>query len=53
MTMNPDTGTTSRTLVADGARCSGAASLGRYTDEVEASAAGASRPAQRHEAHDD
>jgi fructose-bisphosphate aldolase class I len=32
------------------ARCNGAASLGRYTDEMEA---GSGRPPQRHEVHDD
>jgi fructose-bisphosphate aldolase class I len=36
--------------LAHRARCNGAASLGRYTDEMEASAAS---PAQRHEVHDD
>jgi fructose-bisphosphate aldolase class I len=35
------------------ARCNGAASLGRYTDEMEASSAGAGRPAPRHGRHDD
>jgi fructose-bisphosphate aldolase class I len=35
------------------ARCNGAASLGRYTDDMEASSAGAGSPAQRHELHDD
>ena len=36
--------------LAHRARCNGAASLGRYTDEMEASPAS---PAQRHEVHDD
>ena len=35
------------------ARCNGAASLGRYTEDMEESAAGAGGPAQRHEVHDD
>jgi fructose-bisphosphate aldolase class I len=35
------------------ARCNGAASLGRYTDQMEAIQAGAGGPAQRHDAHDD
>jgi len=35
------------------ARCDGAASLGRYTDQMEAIPAGADRPAQRHDVHDD
>jgi fructose-bisphosphate aldolase class I len=36
--------------LAHRARCNGAASLGRYTDEMEATPAS---PAQRHEVHDD
>ena len=35
------------------ARCNGAASLGRYTDELETTSAGAGGPARRHDAHDD
>ncbi len=35
------------------ARCNGAASLGTYTDEMEARAAGAGSPAHRREWHDD
>jgi fructose-bisphosphate aldolase class I len=35
------------------ARCNGAASLGRYTEDMEASAARAGGPAQRHEVHHD
>src|SRR4030095_3589029 len=35
------------------ARCNGAASLGQYTDEMEASAPRVGGPAQRHDAHDD
>ncbi len=35
------------------ARCNGAASLGTYTDEMEASSAGAGSPAHRREWHDD
>jgi fructose-bisphosphate aldolase class I len=44
---------TAQEALSHRARCNGAASLGRYTDAMEASAAGADRPAQRHEAHDD
>jgi fructose-bisphosphate aldolase, class I len=35
------------------ARCNGAASLGQYTDEMEASSPRVGGPAQRHDAHDD
>jgi fructose-bisphosphate aldolase class I len=35
------------------ARCNGAASLGRYSEEMETSSAGAGDPAQRHDVHDD
>ena len=35
------------------ARCNGAASLGRYTEDMEGSVAGAGGPAHRHDAHDD
>jgi fructose-bisphosphate aldolase, class I len=35
------------------ARCNGAASLGRYTDDMEASSPRLGDPAQRHDAHDD
>ncbi len=41
---------TSQQALLHRARCNGAASLGRYTDEMEASSAS---PAQRHEVHDD
>jgi fructose-bisphosphate aldolase, class I len=34
-------------------RCNGAASLGRYTDEMEASSPRVGGPGQRHDAHDD
>jgi fructose-bisphosphate aldolase class I len=34
-------------------RCNGAASLGRYTDEMEASSPRVGGPEQRHDAHDD
>jgi fructose-bisphosphate aldolase class I len=35
------------------AKCNRAASLGRYTDEMEAISAGAGSPAQRHDVHED
>jgi fructose-bisphosphate aldolase class I len=35
------------------ARCNGAASLGRYTNQMEAIPLGAGGPAQRHDVHDD
>jgi len=35
------------------ARCNGAASLGRYTNQMEAIPVGAGGPAQRHDVHDD
>jgi fructose-bisphosphate aldolase class I len=41
---------TAQEALSHRARCNGAASLGRYTDEMEASSAS---PAQRHEVHDD
>ena len=41
---------TAQEALSHRARCNGAASLGRYTDEMEASPAS---PAQRHEVHDD
>src|SRR5512138_2690575 len=41
---------TAQEALSHRARCNGAASLGRYTDEMEASAA---NPAQRHDVHDD
>ena len=41
---------TSQDALSCRARCNGAASLGRYTDDMEASSAS---PAQRHEVHDD
>jgi fructose-bisphosphate aldolase, class I len=39
--------------LAHRARCNGAASLGRYADELETISAGAGSPARRHDAHDD
>jgi fructose-bisphosphate aldolase class I len=41
---------TAQQALSHRARCNGAASLGQYTDEMEASSAS---PAQRHEVHDD
>jgi fructose-bisphosphate aldolase class I len=41
---------TAQQALSHRARCNGGASLGRYTDEMEASSAS---PAQRHEVHDD
>jgi fructose-bisphosphate aldolase class I len=44
---------TAQEALSHRARCNGAASLGRYTDEMERKSAGAGSPAQRHEVHDD
>ena len=44
---------TAQEALSHRARCNGAASLGRYTDDMEASSAGAGSPTQRHELHDD
>jgi fructose-bisphosphate aldolase class I len=45
--------TTAQEALSHRARCNGAASLGRCTDDMEASSAGAGSPAQRHGLHDD